>query len=386
MAEKETTARSGEHAPAADQMWMRRALDLAHKSVGLASPNPTVGCVLVRDDKLVGEGFHAYDQRDHAEIAALKVAGPSAKRSTAYVTLEPCSHTGRTGPCVTALIQAGVARVVVATGDPNPAVNGQGIARLRQAGIIVDVGVMAEEARNLNDGFARYIQTRLPFVTLKAGLSLDGRIAPAPETRTTATPVMLTGPESQTEVHRMRHASDALITGINTVLADDPLLTDRSGLPRRRPLLRVVLDSKLRLPLNSRVVETANDDLIVFCTTSDAEQRRALQSLHISVEQVEAEPNNNRVSLSRVLERLGELEITSAMLEAGSQLNASAISGSIDKLVLFYAPLFLGSSAVPLCEATSPTQFTPIRTTLTKFGPDFRLEAWLRDPWTALKR
>jgi diaminohydroxyphosphoribosylaminopyrimidine deaminase / 5-amino-6-(5-phosphoribosylamino)uracil reductase len=184
----------------------------------------------------------------------------------------------------------------------------------------------------------------------------------------------------------MRHASDALITGINTVLADDPLLTDRSGLPRRRPLLRVVLDSKLRLPLNSRVVETANDDLIVFCTTSDAEQRRALQSLHIPVEQVEAEPNNNRVSLNRVLERLGELEITSAMLEAGSQLNASAISGSIDKLVLFYAPLFLGSSAVPLCEATSPTQFTPIRTTLTKFGPDFRLEAWLRDPWTALKR
>jgi diaminohydroxyphosphoribosylaminopyrimidine deaminase / 5-amino-6-(5-phosphoribosylamino)uracil reductase len=367
-----------------DEFWMHRALDLAHKSVGLASPNPAVGCILTRNNCFVGEGFHIYDQRDHAEVVALKAAGAGAEGSTAYVTLEPCSHTGRTGPCATALIQAGVARVVVATGDPNPAVNGQGIACLRDAGITVDVGLLSEEARSLNDGFARYIQTRLPFVALKAGLSLDGRIAPASETRTPGAPLMLTGPESQAEVHRMRHASDALITGINTVLVDDPLLTDRSNLPRRRPLLRVMLDSNLRLPLNSRLVETANDDLIIFCTAPDAERRRALEALHIWVEEVEAEPNSNRVSISRVLERLGELEITSAMIEAGSKLNAAALQHA-DKLSLFYAPLLLGSSAVPLCEATRSIKLNPIRSALTKFGPDFRLEAWLRDPWSHVK-
>ena len=370
-----------ESTAAADEHWMRRALDLAHQSVGVASPNPAVGCVLVKDGNNIGEGFHSYDQRDHAEIVALKAAGPSAKGSTAYVTLEPCSHTGRTGPCANALIAAGVARVVVATGDPNPSVNGQGIALLRHAGIAVEVGLMCEEARDLNDGFARYIQTRLPFVALKAGLSLDGRIAPAPETRAPGAAVMLTGPESQAEVHRMRHASDALITGINTVLADNPLLTDRSGLPRRRPLLRILLDSTLRLPLYSRLVETANDDLLVFCTTANAERRRTLEALHIRVEQIEPEPASTGISLKRVIERLGELEITSALLEAGSQLNAGALPEHVDKLTLFYAPLFLGSNAVPLLRSTDPLKLQPVRTTLTPFGSDFRLEAWLRNPW-----
>ncbi|MGC2162077.1 MAG: bifunctional diaminohydroxyphosphoribosylaminopyrimidine deaminase/5-amino-6-(5-phosphoribosylamino)uracil reductase RibD [Silvibacterium sp.] len=378
-------AERDEIAPAADQMWMYRALDLAQKSIGLASPNPAVGCVLVRDNKLIGEGFHAYDQRDHAEIIALKSAGLNAKGSTAYVTLEPCSHTGRTGPCANALIAAGVARVVVATGDPNPSVNGQGVARLRQAGIVVNIGLLSEEARNLNDGFARYIQTRLPFVTLKAGLSLDGRIAPAPETRTPGTAVILTSQESQAEVQRMRHSSDALITGINTVLADNPLLTDRSGLPRRRPLLRAVLDSKLRLPLDSKFVQAANKDLIVFSVTPNPEHKRALEALGIRVEQVQSEPGSSRVSLKRVLERLGEMEITSAMLEAGSKLSASALNDSVDKLTLFYAPIFLGSTAIPLIEITDSQQIEPIRTTLRNFGPDFRLEAWLRDPWAGVK-
>ena len=368
---------------------MRRALSLAHQSVGVASPNPAVGCVLLRDNAIVGEGFHSYDQRDHAEIVALKAADRSAKGSTAYVTLEPCSHTGRTGPCANALIAAGVARVVVATGDPNPAVNGEGIERLRNAGITVHVGLMQQEARDLNDGFARYIQTRLPFVTLKAGLSLDGRIAPAPETRAPGAAVMLTGPESQAEVHRMRHASDALITGINTVLADNPLLTDRSGLLRRRPLLRVLLDSALRLPLDSRFVETANDDLLVFCIAANAEHRRTLEALHIRVEQVDAEPDTNRISLSRVLDLLGELEITSAILEAGSQLNAAALSGHpdshVDKLTLFYAPLFLGSNAVPLLQTANPLKLQPVRTAVAPFGSDVRLEAWLRDPWANVR-
>src|SRR5690348_16357993 len=303
-----------------DERWMRRALALAEQSVGLASPNPAVGCALVKDDRIIGEGFHAYDQRDHAEIVALKAAGPAAKGSTAYITLEPCSHCGRTGPCADALIQAGVARVVAATADPNPAVNGCGLERLRHAGIAVETGVLCDEARELNDAFARYIQTRLPFVTLKAGISLDGRIAPAPGYRTARRAVMLTGPESQAEVQRMRHASDALITGIGTVLADNPLLTDRSGMPRRRPLLRVVLDSSLRLPLDSRLVQTAAADVLVFCVNPDAERRHTLEDQGIRIEQLEPEPGANRVPLQHVLQRLGELEITSAMLEGGAKL------------------------------------------------------------------
>jgi diaminohydroxyphosphoribosylaminopyrimidine deaminase/5-amino-6-(5-phosphoribosylamino)uracil reductase len=363
---------------------MRRALELAQKSVGLASPNPAVGCVLVHHDQLVGEGFHAYEQRDHAEIVALKAAGPAAKGSTAYVTLEPCSHIGRTGPCSDALIAAGITRVVVATGDPNPAVNGEGIARLRNVGIDVDVGLMAEEARALNEGFARYIQTHLPFVTLKAGLSLDGRVAPSPQARTPGTPVMLTGQESQAEVQRMRHASDALVTGIGTVIADNPLLTDRSGLPRRRPLLRVVLDSTLRLPLDSRLVQTANDDLMVFCSTRSAKRRRSLESLHIRVEQIEPEPKSTRVSIARVLQRLGELAITSVLLEGGTRLNTAALQHA-DKLTLFYAPIFLGDSAAPLLQTVGSGNLDPVRTAFTPFGPDLRLEAWLRDPWSSVK-
>lgn len=371
-----------EAASLGDHRYMRRALDLAHHSVGLASPNPAVGCVLVKHGEIIAEGFHAYDQRDHAEVVALKAAGPAAHGATAYVTLEPCSHSGRTGPCADALIAARVARIVVATADPNPAVNGEGITRLRAAGITVDVGALAQEARDLNDGFARYIRTRLPFLTLKSGLSLDGRIAPHPDTRSTPAPVMLTSAESLAQVHRMRHASDALITSIGTVLADDPLLTDRSGLPRRRPLQRIVLDSTLRLPLASRLVSTANDDLIVFCTAASAERRRALEALHIRVEQLAPEPGTTRLSLPHVLARLGEMQLTSAMLEGGSQLNAAALPHT-DKLTLFYAPLFLGYSAIPLIHTNATIPLHPARTTVTPFGPDLRLEAWLRDPWAA---
>jgi diaminohydroxyphosphoribosylaminopyrimidine deaminase/5-amino-6-(5-phosphoribosylamino)uracil reductase len=183
---------------------MQRALDLARQSLGLASPNPAVGCVLVRDGQVVGEGLHEYDKKDHAEISALRQAGEAARGSTAYVTLEPCCTTGRTGPCTEALIGAGVARVVVATEDPNPAVHGKGVQRLRAAGIAVEVGLHQCEARKLNDGFARHIRSKLPFVTLKAGVSLDGRIAPAPGSAPRGAPVYITGEESRGAVQKMR--------------------------------------------------------------------------------------------------------------------------------------------------------------------------------------
>ena len=364
---------------------MRRALELARRSVGLASPNPAVGCVLVKDGKIVDEGFHVYDERDHAEVVALRAAGANAKGATAYVTLEPCSHTGRTGPCADALINSAIRRAVVATGDPNPAVNGRGMERLRQAGIGVEVGLLMEEARELNDGFARHIQTRLPFVTLKAGVSLDGRIAPAPDTRAERAPVMLTGTESQAEVQRMRHAADAIITGINTVLADDPLLTDRSGLPRRRPLLRVVLDSNLRLPIDSKLAKTANGDVLVFCLNADAKRREALERCGVRIEQLEPEPGSRNVPAKRVLERLGEMDITSAMLEGGSRLNASALQGYVDKVCLFYAPIFLGIDGVPLIGGDGRLELRAQRTRTINFGADVMLEAYLRDPWVAVK-
>jgi diaminohydroxyphosphoribosylaminopyrimidine deaminase/5-amino-6-(5-phosphoribosylamino)uracil reductase len=341
-----------------------------------------VGCVLVKDEAVVGRGFHEYDRLDHAEVVALKSAGGDARGSTAYVTLEPCCHTGRTGPCTDALIEAGVARVVMATGDPNPAVNGQGIERLRAAGIAVDAGVLACEARELNDGFARFIRTRLPFVTLKAGLSLDGRIAPAPGTAPSGIPVMLTGEASRMAVQKMRHAADALITGINTVLTDDPLLTDRTGLPRRRRLLRVVLDSALRLRLDSKLVRTAQDDVLVFCTISTSERQRALEALGVRVERVEAGPGGARVSLRRVIERLGEMEITSAMIEGGSQLASSALGHqTVDKLSLFYAPMFLGAAGVPLLNSIESSRPEWARVSVEQLGQDFWFEGYLRDPW-----
>jgi len=365
-----------------DKRWMREALELAHQSVGVASPNPAVGCVLVKGDVVVGRGFHEYDKLDHAEVVALKAAGGEARGVTAYVTLEPCNHMGRTGPCTEPLIEAGVARVVVATGDPNPEVNGQGLERLRAAGITVDVGVFAGEAQQLNDGFARYIRTGLPFVGLKAGVSLDGRIAPAPGTVPSGLPVMLTGEESRMAVQKMRHASDALITGINTVLQDDPLLTDRTGLPRRRRLLRVVLDSALRIRLDSKLVRTAQEDLLVFCTISMSERQRALEALGVKVERVEAGPGGARVSLRRVIERLGEMEITSAMIEGGSQLASSALGLQVvDKLSLFYAPMFLGAAGVPLLNSVESSKPEWTRVTVQQLGNDFWFEGYLRDPW-----
>ncbi len=378
---------------------MQRALELAQHSVGLASPNPVVGCVLVKDGMIVGAGRHEYDKKDHAEIVALKNAAEAARGATAYVTLEPCCTTGRTGPCTNALIEAGVARVMIATEDPNPAVSGKGIEQLQAAGIEVVVGALQCPARRLNEGFAKFIRTRLPFVTLKAGLSLDGRIAPAPGSAPRGAPVFLTGEKSREQVQQMRHSVDAVITGINTVLQDDPHLTDRSGLPRRRPLLRVVLDSGLRIPLDSKLVRTAQDDLIIFCTVAPTQRQSTLEALGVRVERIapaeasaepmlaEASPKNSPirrggVSLTAVMKRLGEMEILSAMLEAGGQLNGAAVNaGLVDKMTLFYAPVFLGPDAVPLLQERILRQLLPVPPVIESIDQDFRVDAYLRDPW-----
>jgi diaminohydroxyphosphoribosylaminopyrimidine deaminase/5-amino-6-(5-phosphoribosylamino)uracil reductase len=360
-----------------DQQWMEKALRLAEQSVGLASPNPAVGCVLVRDDALVGQGFHEYDRRDHAEIVALHQAGPMARGATAYVTLEPCSHQGRTGPCADALIAAGVARVVVATADPNPMVHGEGMAKLRAAGVELQLGVLEEQARRLNNGFAKFITTSLPFVTMKVAVTLDGRIAPA--RHSSGSPHWITGGEALAEVHRLRHAADALIAGIGTILADDPLLTDRSQLPRRRPLLRVVLDSTLRTPLDSRLVKTANQDVLIFFNHANSAARDALKARGVRLQQIEH--HGPRIPLQDVLVRLAEMQITNLLLEGGAEVHTAALNQRlVDKLMLFYAPCFLGREAVPMVGSIEALPAIS-QYSLRRFGQDFAFEAYLRDPW-----
>ncbi len=343
-----------------DIRFMEHALALARKGIGLASPNPTVGCIIVRNDEaignnrtvrnseIVGEGFHQYDGRDHAEIVALKTSGERARGATLYVTLEPCNHTGRTGPCTEAIISAGISRVVAAMEDPNPKNSGRGFERLRSAGIEVVTGVCEPAAQQLNEGFAKWIRTGRPFVTLKSALTLDGRLAlPAQKSaaRKHARREWITSEESRAEVQRMRHASDALLTGIGTILADDPLLTDRSGLPRRRKLLRVILDSRLRLSPESHIVQTADDDLLVF-TLASLQSPKARQLQNAGVELVRAHSSGarfarRRIDLSSVLQELGRRDILSVLLEAGPSLNASALAASvIDKFALFFAPKF----------------------------------------------
>ena len=367
---------------------MEHALALARKGVGLASPNPTVGCVIVNDGQIVGEGFHQYDWRDHAEIVALKSARERARGATLYVTLEPCSRTGRTGPCTEAIISAGIKRVVAAIEDPNPLNASRGFERLGSAGIEVVKDIGEEEARRLNEAFACWIKTKKPFVTLKSALTLDGQLSLPQATKKSAKSVgkrddreWITSEESRAEVHRMRHASDALLTGIGTIFADDPLLTDRSGLQRRRKLLRVILDSKLRLPLKSRIVQTADDDLLVFTAASLKSPRaRTLQTGGLEIVQTKAK--QGRIDLCPVLKELGRREILSVLLEAGPTLNGAALSaGIIHKLFLFYAPKIAGQNVVPFALAPNLT-LPALRTIRTQgFGPDIALEAYFRDPY-----
>lgn len=366
---------------------MRRALLLAGEMVGLASPNPQVGCVVVRDGKVIGEGAHVYDAFDHAEIVALKdclANGHDPQGATAYVTLEPCSHTGRTGPCADALIAAGIARCVIATSDPNPAVRGEGIRRLRAVGIQTVVGTMQQEARLLNDAFAFSIKHGRPLVTLKAALSVDGYLAPPPSQRAAVEPFWLTGPPARHEVQRMRHASDAVLTGIGTVLADDPLLTDRTEPPRRRPLQRVVLDTYLRMPLSSRLVQTCSNDLWVFCgNAANAEAEASLLARGVHVTRVAA--SSSGLYLAEVLQHLHQARLLSVLLEGGSALNGAFLQADLlDRIELFYAERELGAGSVPFAAGTDGPFALELRCSRLEkrpIGSDVHVSGYLHDPW-----
>jgi len=359
-----------------DIAYMNRALELARKGIGLASPNPTVGAVLVKDGQVIGEGFHQYDWRDHAEIVALKSAGRNAQGAALYVSFEPCCITGRTGPCTDAILRAKIHRVVAAMPDPNPAVDGRALAQLHGAGLAVESGVCEAEAHRLNEGFACWITQKRPFLTLKSALTLDGQLA-LPQSGKRKSATWITSEESRAEVHRMRHASDALLTGIGTILADDPLLTDRSGLSRRRKLLRVILDSRLRLPLKSKLAKTADEDVLVMTAQPPKNPRaRALQKAGIEIFQTRGQ--GGRPDLKAVLRELGKRDILSVILEAGSALNGAALaSGVVDKLFLFYAAKVAGRPDVPFALANHLALGALENISVHRFGPDFAIEGYL---------
>lgn len=369
-----------------DRIWMQRALELARRGIGVASPNPVVGCVILdRGGQVVGEGWHEYDLRDHAEIVALNEAqqhaGNRLKGGTAYVTLEPCNHTGRTGPCTEALIAAGLGRVVAATIDPNPNVAGNGLERLRTAGLETDVGVCQKEARRLNEGFARWSQSRRPLVLMKVAMTLDGRIAPPAGLHAKREPYWITCPEARAEVQPLRWQADAALTGVDTVLADDPMLTDRSGLRRRRPLLRVVLDSALRMPLDSKMVRGAQGDLVVFTVSKDEARTAELRTRGVRVEVLPAE--GGRVPLDRVLEMLGAEGILTVLTETGTRLNTALLAaGLVDRVHLFVSPQIMGSDAVPAFRGM-PHFVHMGQVEVERYDNDLGLCSLLRDPWPA---
>ncbi|HSM86556.1 MAG TPA: bifunctional diaminohydroxyphosphoribosylaminopyrimidine deaminase/5-amino-6-(5-phosphoribosylamino)uracil reductase RibD [Candidatus Limnocylindrales bacterium] len=379
-----------------DERCMRQALDLARQGTALASPNPRVGAVVLnRAGKIAGTGFHTYDGVKHGEVLALEQAGAEARGGTLYLNLEPCSHQGRTGPCADAVIAAGIQRVVAAMVDPNPKVSGRGLEKIRAAGIQAEVGLLEAEASKLNEDFARHIRSARPLVTLKSGMTLDGKIAPPPGESSSpsalgtggATGGWITSVEARAHVHELRHQSDAIMVGVGTVIADDPLLTDRTGLPRRRPLLRVILDSRLRLPLESRLVKTAQGDVLVFCSFAEEKKRRELEARGIRVEQVPLGSRDGRPDLARIAARLGELDITSLLIEGGALVNWAALaSGIVDKVFLYYAPKILaGTGSVPFAAGAGFRKMSEAavvkNVVLHRFGEDFAVEGYLRDPY-----
>ncbi|QMV18262.1 bifunctional diaminohydroxyphosphoribosylaminopyrimidine deaminase/5-amino-6-(5-phosphoribosylamino)uracil reductase RibD [Granulicella sp. 5B5] len=379
-----------------DEQHLATALGLARTAVGLTSPNPTVGCVLASGETILGQGAHHYDTYDHAEIVALKQAaslGHNIQGATAYVTLEPCSHHGRTGPCSDALIKAGIIRCVIATVDPNPLVSGSGIAKLRAAGIetiILDpASPLALEARTLNDAFTFFIQHKRPFITLKAALSVDGKLAPPPTERTSIAPHWVTGPAARTSVQPLRHAVDAILTGIGTVLADDPSLTDRSGLPRRRPLLRIVLDSELRTPLNSKLITTAADDLLLVCS-NEAPLPAEYERLALGAQLLRLHPHEGRLNLNTLLTALAARNIQSILVEAGAAINGALLRADlVDKLVLYYSEREFGLNGVPFAQGYESPYVIQQRLTRTSHETfpnegttDIRITGYLHDPWS----
>jgi diaminohydroxyphosphoribosylaminopyrimidine deaminase / 5-amino-6-(5-phosphoribosylamino)uracil reductase len=360
--------------------YLREALELARQGEGRVSPNPAVGALLVKNGSIVGRGFHTYAGVKHAEVIALEQAGEQARGATLYITLEPCSHHGRTGPCCEALVTAGISKVVAITEDPNPVVAGTGFRLLRDAGIEVEIdSTLAAEAEELNLPFFHYMRNGAPLVMLKSAMTLDGKIA-APEDNSG----WITSERARAHVQQVRHLHDSILTGIGTVLSDDCLLTDRSNRERSRPLLRIVMDSLLRLPIGSKMVESCRNDVLAVCTSvAPAARREALEKKGVEV--LVADGSGGRPSFRRLVEVLAERRYLSLMIEAGSKLNWGALeSGIVDRILFYYAPKILGGTqSLPVAggigrrRRADAIRFT--RTKIHLIPPDeYAVEAWYK--------
>jgi diaminohydroxyphosphoribosylaminopyrimidine deaminase/5-amino-6-(5-phosphoribosylamino)uracil reductase len=366
--------------PADDARWMGRALELAARGRGLTSPNPMVGAVVVADGQVVGEGFHGGAGGPHAEIVALGAAGARARGATLYVTLEPCNHQGRTPPCVPAVVAAGVVRVVGAARDPNPRVPGGGAEALRVAGITVSLGVLDEAARDLNRAFFTAMRRLRPHVTLKAAMTLDGKIAAHDGGSR-----WITGPEARAEAHRLRSEADAVVVGIGTALADDPALDVRLERPWPREPWRVVVDSRARLPVGARLITagTPARALIAVTDAAPAERVAALEATGATV--LTCKDAGGRVDLADLAVRLHALDVIAMLVEGGAELNAGFLAAElVDRVAVFVAPRLLGGATAPtplggpgrsLAEAVALTHVTA-----RALGADWLLEADVRHP------
>jgi len=324
-----------------DTHFMSIALQMAQGTKGQTSPNPLVGAVVVKDGNIIGLSAHLRAGEPHAEVHALRMAGKKAQGATIYVTLEPCSHHGRTPPCAEAIIQAGIARVVIAVTDPNPLVSGRGVAILREAGIDVSVGVLETEAKRLNEVFFHYISTGLPFVTVKTASTLDGKVATS-----TGHSRWISGEKAREEVHVLRTQHDAILVGVNTVIADDPALTARLDVPTRQPV-RIVLDSSCRIPLTAQLLLDQKAPTWIFTThAAPAEKRAQLEAAGARVIRVDGQ--HNQVDIQTMLRHLGEAGITSLLVEGGAAVNGAFLSAkAIQKVISYISLKMVGGQAAP---------------------------------------
>ncbi len=373
----------------ADRRFMKKALALAEKGIGLASPNPSVGCLIVQKGRIAGRGWHEYNRKDHAEVRALREAAKRSRNATAYVTLEPCCHQGRTPPCVNELIHAGVSRVVVARIDPDPRVSGEGIGRLRSAGVQVDVGLMSEEAGTIIESYACHRISGKPLVASKVGMSLDGKIGTGLQEGR-----WITSPEGREFGQNLRHAADAVLVGVGTILFDDPELTYRGKAPKSRSLLRVVLDSKLRTPSSARLLQRCPEDpVLIFCSRQASQSRlKMLENQGAQIFRVAG--SENGLDLHAVLKELGRRNVLGLLVEGGRRIHWSLLSMElVDKFFFIIAPIVLGGEgSVPSVggkgyAATADAPRFRIRKSVS-IGPDMVLETYpsysrsIISPWS----
>jgi diaminohydroxyphosphoribosylaminopyrimidine deaminase/5-amino-6-(5-phosphoribosylamino)uracil reductase len=361
-----------------DRHFMKSALELAARGKGYTSPNPMVGAVVVKDGKIVGKGWHKKIGGPHAEVNAIDDADDQAEGSTIYVTLEPCNHHGRTPPCTQKILTAGIKHVVMAMKDPNPDVTGSGGDFLTQNGITIEYGICEADAQRLNESFVKHIRTKRPFVLLKCAATLDGRIA----TRT-GDSKWVTGESSRKYVHELRHEMDAIMVGVNTVKTDNPSLTTRLDDKKGVDPIRIVLDTQLSIPENSKLLQntSGSDTLIITGNSESSLKRIALEKAGIKV--INAALKDGRIDLDALMNQLGEMGITSLLVEGGARVAASALQAKIvDKINFFYAPKVLGGDdGIPMCSGTGPELMAdsiPVRDiTVRQFDNDIMIEGYL---------